>query len=51
LESPSKITWLVIPDGSLGAQAAELLQSLIATGEYGDAETVAGITSYRRLKP
>ena len=51
LESPSKITWLVIPDNSLGEQAANLLESLLATGEYGDAQTVQGITTYRRLKP
>jgi uncharacterized membrane protein len=51
LESPSKITWLVIPDNTLGEQAADLLESLVATGEYGDAQTVEGVTTYRRLKP
>jgi hypothetical protein len=51
LESPSKIKWLVIPDNTMGGAAAEVLQKLISTGEYGDPQTVAGITTYRRLKP
>lgn len=51
LESPSKIKWLVIPDGTLGGEAATTLQRLLDTGEYGDAQTVAGVTTYRRLKP
>ena len=51
LESPSKIKWLVIPDNSLGAQAATVLQQLLDSGEYGDAQTVDGVTTYRRLKP
>jgi len=51
LESPSKIKWLVIPDNTMGGAAAEVLQQLISTGEYGDPQTVTGITTYRRLKP
>jgi uncharacterized membrane protein len=51
LESPSKIKWLVIPENTMGGAAAEVLQKLISTGEYGDPQTVAGITTYRRLKP
>jgi hypothetical protein len=35
----------------MGGAAAEVLQKLISTGEYGDPQTVAGITTYRRLKP
>ena len=50
-ESPSKIKWLVIPDNTLGSTAAEVLKRLLDTGEYGDAQTVAGVTTYRRLKP
>jgi uncharacterized membrane protein len=51
LENPSKIKWLVIPDNSLGSSAAQVLQNLLDTGEYGDAQTVGGVTTYRRLKP
>ena len=49
--SPSEVTWLVIKDGSLGEAPQALLNKLIADGEYGDAQTVMGITSYKRLKP
>lgn len=51
LESPSKIKWLVIPDNTLGGAAKTVLEQLLASGEYGDAQTVSGVTSYRRLKP
>jgi uncharacterized membrane protein len=51
LVPPSEIEWLVILDGGLGPQPAALLNSLIARGEYGDPETVAGVTTYRRLQP
>ena len=51
LESPSKIKWLVIPENTMGGEAAKVLAQLIASGEYGDAQTVAGITTYKRLKP
>ena len=51
LESPSKIKLLVIPDNTMGGTAAEVLEKLISSGEYGDAQTVAGITTYRRMKP
>lgn len=51
LESPSKIKWLVIPENTLGGAAATVLEELVTSGEYGDAQTVAGVTTYRRLKP
>jgi uncharacterized membrane protein len=51
LVPPSEIKWLVILDGGLGPQPQALLDDLIARGEYGDPETVAGVTTYRRLLP
>jgi hypothetical protein len=49
--SPSEVKWLVIKDGTLGQAPQDLLNQLIAQGEYGEAQTVAGITTYKRLKP
>jgi uncharacterized membrane protein len=48
--NPDRIKWIVVPDGSLGEQAKELLMKLITSGEFGDVETVNGISSYRRLR-
>jgi hypothetical protein len=45
------VKWLVIKDGTLGQAPQDLLNQLIAQGEYGEAQTVAGITSYKRLIP
>ncbi len=47
---PNRIKWIVVPDGSLGEQAKELLAKLVSSGEFGAVETVNGISSYRRLK-
>jgi uncharacterized membrane protein len=49
--SPSKVKWIVVKDGTLGQAPQDLLNQLLARGEYGDAQTVAGITSYKRLVP
>jgi uncharacterized membrane protein len=49
--SPSKVKWIVVKDGTLGQAPQDLLNQLLARGEYGDAQTVAGITSYKRLIP
>jgi hypothetical protein len=49
--SPSKVKWLVVKDGTLGQEPQDLLNKLVARGEYGEAQTVAGITSYKRLIP
>lgn len=49
--SPSKVKWLVIKDGTLGKEPQDLLNKLLAQGEYGDGQTVAGITTYKRLLP
>ena len=51
LVSPSEITWLVILDGALGPEPQALLDDLVERGEYGDPQTVAGVTTYRRLWP
>ena len=48
--NPNRIKWIVVPEGSLGEQAKELLAKLVSSGEFGDVETVNGISSYRRLK-
>lgn len=43
--------WLVIKDGTLGKEPQDLLNKLLAQGEYGDGQTIAGITTYKRLLP
>jgi len=47
---PKRIKWIVVPEDSLGQEAKELLTKLVSSGEFGDVETVNGISSYRRLK-
>jgi hypothetical protein len=47
---PNRIKWIVVPENSLGEQAKELLKKLVSSGEFGDVETVNGISSYRRLR-
>jgi uncharacterized membrane protein len=47
---PNRIKWIVVPENSLGEQAKELLTKLVSSGEFGDVETVNGISSYRRLR-
>ncbi len=49
--SPSEVKWLVIEDGTLHGKEETMLSDLLARGEYGDAESIAGVTSYRRLLP
>jgi len=40
-----------VKDGTLGQEPQDLLNKLVARREYGEAQTVAGITSYKRLIP
>ena len=47
---PHRITWIVVPEDSLGQEAKEMLTKLVSSGEFGDVETVNGISSYHRLK-
>ncbi len=49
--SPSEVKWLVLQDGTLQGKEEMMLSDLLARGEYGDAQTVAGVTTYRRLLP
>jgi uncharacterized membrane protein len=48
--NPNRIKWIVVPEDSLDEQTKELLMKLITSGEFGDVETVNGISSYRRLR-
>jgi uncharacterized membrane protein len=49
---PAKVDWIILPERStLGAQDRALLDSLVADGEFGDPQTVDGITSWHRLEP
>ena len=47
---PKRIKWIVVPEDALGQQSKGMLVNLVASGEFGDVETVNGISSYRRLK-
>lgn len=50
---PEVVQWLVVSEAMLlnDPRGHQLVEDLLASGEFGDAETVAGVTSYRRLKP
>ena len=48
---PSLIKWIVVPETQMSPEVMTKLKSLISSGEFGDAETVNGVTSYRRLRP
>ena len=48
---PDVVKWIVVSDGMLDARSREVLDTLISIGEFGNAQTVAGVTSYERLKP
>jgi uncharacterized membrane protein len=47
---PKRIKWIVVPEDALGQQSKGMLVNLVASGEFGDVETVNGISSYRRLR-
>jgi hypothetical protein len=49
--NPDKVKWIVVPKMQMAPEVTEKLNSLISSGEFGDAETVNGVTSYRRLRP
>jgi len=48
--NPNRIKWIVVPESSLGQESKDMLFQLVSSGEFGDVETVNGISSYRRLK-
>ncbi len=48
---PDRVKWIVVADMQMAPDVTEKLNSLISSGEFGDAETVNGVTSYRRLRP
>lgn len=48
--NPEQIKWIVVPKDLLGEQSKQLLTKLISSGEFGDVQSVNGISSYRRLK-
>jgi uncharacterized membrane protein len=47
---PKRIKWIIVHEDSIGKESKDLLTKLISSGEFGDVETVNGISSYRRLK-
>jgi len=47
---PKRIKWIVVPEDALGQQSKGMLVNLVASGEFGDVETINGISSYRRLR-
>ena len=48
---PDRVKWIVVAEMQMAPEVTEKLNSLIASGEFGDAETVNRVTSYRRLRP
>lgn len=46
-----EVKWIVMITDPIDEQSKTLIDSLVASGEFGDAETVGGVTSYRRLRP
>lgn len=48
---PNRVMWIVVPETQMAPEVTARLAELIASGEFGDAETVNNVTSYRRLKP
>ncbi|MEI8238012.1 MAG: DUF2079 domain-containing protein [Actinomycetota bacterium] len=49
--SPEKVQWVVVIPRRLGPRELALWNSLIASGEFGDVQTVEGVVSARRLQP
>ena len=49
--NPDRVKWIVVAEMQMAPEVTEKLNSLIASGEFGDAETVNRVTSYRRLRP
>lgn len=45
------VKWIVMITEPLDERSKTLIDDLVARGEFGDAETVGGVTSYRRLAP
>ena len=48
---PDLIKWIVVANVQMSPEVNARLNELIASGEFGDAESVNGVTSYRRLRP
>lgn len=44
------VMWIVMITEPIDERSKNLIDSLVASGEFGDSETVGGVTSYRRLK-
>jgi uncharacterized membrane protein len=49
--NPDRVKWIVVPETQMAPEVTAKLNELIASGEFGDAQTVNNVTSYRRLKP
>ena len=48
--NPKRIKWIVVAADSLGEENRRLLTALVSSGEFGNVQTVDGISSYQRLK-
>lgn len=46
-----EVKWIVMITDQIDEQSKTLIDGLVKSGEFGDAETIGGVTSYRRLSP
>ena len=51
LGDATKVDWIVVLKGGLNEAAQKTLDDLLASGEFGDAQEVNNVVSYRRLRP